>query len=168
MKQSEGSINIPLVECSHPRKNLWRVRYNKQIDVENENKATWVETELNHKPTLLEIKDIIHSYVNSVIDDKILNDCEWQGKKIWLSAQNQTNLKASFDFAVMTEGANLPLKFKISESEDLIPIYHTFTTIPEITDMFTTIMQHIKNCIDEGWQLKDAIDWNEYEQLLNM
>lgn len=167
MKTVNGDINTKLLELVSPNKNLWRLRWNKIASEENTNLASWNEVELKGKPSLLQIKAILNDWMNEVTDQRILNECIWNDKNIWLSQQNQTNLKAIFDFAMMTQGANLPIKFKINEGEDLEPIYHTFETLEELTDMYTTIMMHVKTVIDEGWQWKDSVNYEEYENLIN-
>ena len=98
-----------------------------------------------------------------------------------LDAENKFNFKASYDLAVQTNGAILPVKFKMSEKEIKIepeeeggiptwekqPVYHTFNTMEEATDFYTKAMTFIQGCYQESWQKKDNFDWTPYQNVLN-
>jgi hypothetical protein len=87
----------------------------------------------------------------------------WRNVNVWLSSENQFNFKAAYDLAVQTNGQSLPVKFKIGETENKEPVYHTFETMEEFTDFYTKAIAYINKCLNEGWELKDSIDWSEYE-----
>ena len=103
-------------------------------------------------------------YYDSITDWKILSGFEWEGMKVWLSMENQFNYKAAYDLAVQTNGASLPVTFKFGATEE--PIYHEFTTVVELTDFYTQAMAHVNSVLADGWAKKDALDWSEYERLL--
>ena len=67
--------------------------------------------------------------------------------------------------AVQTNGASLPVTFKFGTTEN--PIYYQFDTLEELSDFYSSAISYINNILAEGWEKKDAIDWNEYEVLLN-
>ncbi len=129
------------------------------------------------------IRETINSDVNKQTDEKILNGFVWNGNPVWLSSENQFNFKAAYDMAIQTNGASLPVKFKIGEipityvnkgteeepewvKEGGDPIYHTFEAVEDITDFFTKAFAYINRCLDEGWELKDSVDYDAIEEEL--
>jgi len=129
--------------------------------------ATWYEVYFYKKPhpvvTLEDIKSAVIADINAQTDEKILKGFMWENMNVWLSSENQFNFKAAYDLAVQTQGASLPIKFKLGETEEGEPLYHTFDTIAEITDFYTKAIAYINQCLNEGWQRKDSIDWSVYE-----
>lgn len=130
--------------------------------------AIWYEIYFYKKPhpvvTLDDIKETILSDINSQTDEKILKGFVWNDKPVWLSSENQFNFKAAYDLAVQTKGKSLPVKFKLGESSDGEPVYHTFDDMGEFTDFYTKAIAFINQCLNEGWERKDNIDWSEYER----
>jgi hypothetical protein len=128
--------------------------------------ATWYEIYFYKKqhPTVTfeEIKEAILSDINAQTDAKILTGFVWNDKPVWLSRENQFNFKAAYDLAVQTKGKSLPVKFKLGELEDEAPVYHTFEDLSEIADFYTKAMVYINQCLNEGWNRKDSIDWSQY------
>lgn len=110
-----------------------------------------------------EIKEAILADINAQTDEKILSGFIWNDKPVWLSSENQFNFKAAYDLAVQTQGQNLPVKFKLGENEEGEPVYHTFEDMTEFTDFYTKAIAFINQCLNEGWERKDAIDWSDYE-----
>ena len=129
--------------------------------------ATWYEIYFSQKvsvyPSLDTIKKSIIADINSRTDEKILSGFMWRNINVWLSSENQFNFKAAYDLVVQTNGQSLPVKFKIGETENKEPVYHTFETMEEFTDFYTKAIAYINKCLNEGWELKDSIDWSEYE-----
>lgn len=119
----------------------------------------------DHKPTQAELKADIDALVNAQIDKSILSGFSWNGKNVWLSTENQMNFKAAYDLAIQTDGATLPVKFKLGEETDGTPIYHTFSVLSEFTDFYTKAVTHVVGCLNEGWTEKDGVN---YEQLLTI
>lgn len=111
------------------------------------------------------VKTAILNDINKRTDEKILSGLVWQDKPVWLSQENQFNFKAAYDLAVQTQGATLPVTFKLGEQEDGTPVYHTFETMEDSTDFYTAAVNHIHQSVSDGWQEKDAIDWTPYEAL---
>jgi hypothetical protein len=123
--------------------------------------GTWKMEKFNKKLSHDEIKTFITEFYNKKIDEKILMGMVWKGMKIWLSSENQFNYKAAYDLAVQTNGKNLPVMFKFGETNE--PIYYTFQTIEELSDFYMSSMQFIQMTLEEGWRLKDSINWEEYK-----
>lgn len=158
MRRIEGSAGVQLLECTHPAKNKWRIRWDVQ---EKENgSANYMEEEFDHKPTEDEIKQTVIAWFNTQTDTTILSGFEWNGMSIWLSSENQFNYKAAYDLAVQTAGATLPVTFKFGTDE--APCYHTFTTVEELSDFYTKAMQHIRSALADGWSKKDAFSLDSY------
>lgn len=116
----------------------------------------------DHEPATSELKADINALINEATDKTILEGFSWNGKRVWLSTENQMNFKAAYDLAVQTEGQTLPVKFKLGESADGTPVYHTFTALSAFTDFYTKAVTHVVSALREGWEEKDSVD---YEQL---
>lgn len=134
---------------------------------ENDEKhATWHEVSFYHRldarPTLAQIKAAITADINRRVTDRITATLTWNGKPVWLSTENQMDWKAAYDRAVQTDGAPLPQKFKLGEDADGLPVYHTFTSLNAFSDFTDTWQQHIQQCLQDGWQMKDTMDWSVY------
>lgn len=114
----------------------------------------------DHKPTTAELKADIETLINGITDSSILNGFTWNSKSVYLSTENQMNFKAAYDLAVQTEGATLPIKFKLGEDADGNAIYHTFTALSAFTDFYTKAVAYITSALQEGWAEKDGIDYS--------
>lgn len=114
----------------------------------------------DHRPTASEVLKVITDHVDSLTDQKILTGYRWQGKNVYLSSENQFNFKAAYDVAVQTEGAQLPIKFKLGEDAEGLPMYHTFNSMNAFTDFYTGAISFIQQTLAAGWEEKDAArDW---------
>lgn len=117
----------------------------------------------DHKPTEAEVRSDISALVNAKVDESILTGFKWNGKPVYLSTENQFNFKAAYDLAVQSEGANLPVKFKLGEDAEGKAVYHTFTALTSFADFITKAFSYIQTCLTEGWTEKDGMD---YEAML--
>lgn len=117
----------------------------------------------DHIPTIAEVKADIEALINAHTDATILTGFSWNGKPVYLSSENQFNFKAAYDLAVQTSGATLPVKFKLGEDESGNAVYHTFEDLAEFTDFYTKSIAYVSDCLNEGWEEKDSID---YEKLI--
>lgn len=117
----------------------------------------------DHIPTVAEVRSDIEALVNDQTDEIILTGLKWNGKPVYLSSENQFNFKAAHDLAKETEGAILPIKFKLGEDENGEPVYHTFTKVEVLADFVTHIFTHIQTTIKAGWTEKDSIDYSLYQ-----
>lgn len=114
--------------------------------------------------SLQDVKDAIIADINARTDEKILSGFVWNGKPVWLSAESQTNFSAAEYTASTKNGLGLPVTFKLGE-QDGTPVYHEFTTVEELSGFYLEAQAYIKQCLGEGWQEKDSIDWQPYEAL---
>lgn len=128
--------------------------------------GTWYEVALYKRQTsalsFADIKAAVLADINARTDAKIVSGYVWDGKSVWLSGENQFNFKAIYDRAVQTEGAILPVTFKIGETEDGAPVYHTFDTLEDLKSFYEGAVEFILATLAEGWQEKDAIDWSPW------
>lgn len=112
----------------------------------------------DHVPTDDEILSVITDQVNTDTGQKILTGFSWNGKKVWLSTENQFNFKTAYDLAVQTGGSSLPVKFKLGEDDTGTSVYHTFCTLEEFTDFYTQAIAFVNKTLVDGWNLKDSIN----------
>lgn len=121
----------------------------------------WYEVYLYKKQTsqisLDVVKDAIISDINERVKNKIIGGFVWNDKPVWLSEENQMNFAQ----------AVVPATFKIGEKEDGTPIYQEFTTKTDLKNFVEACVLWKQTCLSDGWQEKDAIDWEPYEQALN-
>ena len=123
--------------------------------------AFWVSKKFYQKPSIEYLKNIILDYYDKETDNKILSGFKWNNMPVWLSTENQFNYKAAYDLAVQTEGTSLPVTFKFGDR--LNPVYYTFESLEDFTAFYTSAISYINNCLAEGWQKKDSINWNDYQ-----
>lgn len=119
----------------------------------------------DHLPTASELRADIEAIINGETDRKILTGMVWNGKPVYLSQENQMNFKATYDLAVQNNGSVLPVKFKLGEDADGKPVYHTFNKVEPMSDFITKCVAHINTAARDGWDAKDAVD---YDQLLSI
>ena len=116
----------------------------------------------DHRPAVNELHQLIIDTINADTDEKILKGFVWQGIRVWLSQENQNNFKAAYDLAVQSEGATLPVKFKLGEDASGAAIYHTFEGMADFTNFYTHAVSYINQCLNDGWQEKDNLDMEPY------
>ena len=117
-------------------------------------------------PTFEQVKTAIIEDINNSVTEKIIEGFEWEDNKVWLTNENQLNYKTAYDLALLDEKSFLPVTFKFGTDEE--PVYKTFDTLDDLEDFYIASVQHIKNAIQEGWQMKNSIDWSEYENKLKV
>ena len=130
----------------------------------------WYEVYLYKKQTAQVsfemVKETVIKDIDAKTDAKILNGYPFtpDGAEdpiiVWLSKENQTNFSEAHRLQIV------PIKFKLNETEDKQPIYHTFETFDELDRFYKGGVKYINQCINEGWTRKDAIDWDVYEAAL--
>lgn len=152
---------IPVEKTSN---NIYIVRWD-YVETEEESGdpiiATWTFEKFSSLPSTEYIKYMINNYYNERTNSLILSGFEWEGHKVWLSIENQTNYKNALDLAIQTNGESLPVTFKFGSSEN--PEYYEFKTINELKEFWVACNSHIQKCITDGWKIKDSIDWSLYE-----
>lgn len=146
------------------------IRYDMVVEKDNIH-ATWYEVYINkkEKPNIIfdDVKIAILEDINSQTDENILSGFVWTPNggnpiNVWLSTENQFNFKSAYDLAVQTNGATLPVTFKMGEDIEGNPIYHTFETMEDANDFYLKAVAYVNQCLNEGWARKDSIDWNDY------
>ena len=132
-------------------------------------KAEWYEVvfyKKQGKPSFDAAKKAILADIDAQTDEKILNgypftpDGAEEPIIVWLSKENQTNFSEAHRLQIV------PVKFKLNETADKQPIYHTFETFEELDRFYKGGVQYINQCLNEGWARKDAIDWDAYESAI--
>ena len=135
-----------------------------------EGKAEWYEVVFYKKqgrPSFEAAKKAILADIDAQTDEKILNgypftpDGAEEPIIVWLSKESQTNFSEAHRLQIV------PVKFKLNETADKQPIYHTFESFEELDRFYKGGVQYINQCLNEGWQEKDSIDWAPYEAALN-
>lgn len=116
----------------------------------------------DHKPSEEELREVIEAHINALTDEKILSGFFWNGKPVWLSSENQFNFKAAYDLAVQTDGASLPVKFKLGEDAQHKPVYHTFTKMTSFTEFYAQAIAFINQTLNEGWAEKDSVNYDAF------
>lgn len=116
----------------------------------------------DHKPEKEELTKLITDEINARTSRKIIEGLTWNGIPVWLSTENQFNYKASYDLAVQTGGANLPVRFKFGTDKE--PVYHDFTSVEELRDFYTGAMVFINKTLRKGWEQKDNINIDTYRE----
>ena len=140
------------------------VAYDYKPEPDGEN-ATWCEVIINRlSPSFREVKDAIINDINAQTDYKILTGFVWNNIHVYLSIENQRNFSEAYHMA-QSSSSILPITFKLGEDENEEPVYYTFTTVEELTSFYTQAFAYINQCLNEGWQRKDAIDWEPYKAL---
>ena len=158
MKRIQGNPGVKLLECTNPVKNKWRIRWDvQQADEQN---ATYMEHEFNHKPSPDEIRSTVINWIDQQTDLAIIEGFSYQGAQVWLSTENQFNYKAAFDLAVQSQGATLPVKFKLGTTEQ--PVYREFNSVQELSLFYTAALAHIQQSLELGWHKKDSFDLQPY------
>lgn len=116
------------------------------------------------KPSIEEVKRKIIDDINAETDDKILRTFVWRDIPVWLSMENQNNIKGAYMIA-RDAPERLPIVMKFGTDD--MPIMHTFTSVDDLADLNLAMFDHISKCCAEGWQKKYSINWAEIEQALN-
>jgi hypothetical protein len=154
MRRVNSSIKLSLLECIDSKRDKWKVRWDEQKLYDM---YTYEEQGFDHKPSLQEIQDLIYSYYNKQTENKIINDFEWNNKEFYLSKENQINYQM-YHNAILSGSMRFPLRVKLKDNS-----YMEFNTNGLYEDFYSNILRHINKCLQEGWNLKDNINWKEYE-----
>ena len=150
MKRAEGTINVDPIVCLNPVKGLWRVR----LDItETEDGATWMEQDFDHRPTESEIRALFVELVNEEVQQRILTGFTYEGLPVYLSIENQVTFRNSM---------TCPVRLKLGEDTDGNPVYYEFTSASKLTAFQKAVGNHVQQCLNDGWQRKDAFDVEPY------
>ena len=113
----------------------------------------------DHKPTEEELRAVIEAHVNEQTQECIVGGYKWNGKQVWLSGENQQNYTSDYLAGV------LPVKVRVydpfAEASGTVALLET---PEELADFYHGMVQHVRQCIEDGWSVKDSVD---YDTLLN-
>lgn len=113
----------------------------------------------DHKPTDEELCAVIEAHVNEQTQERIVGGYQWKGKQVWLSGENQQNYTSDYLAGV------LPVKVRVydpyAEASGTVALLET---PEELADFYHGMVQHVRQCIEDGWSVKDSVD---YDTLLN-
>lgn len=162
MKRVEGTTDVRLLECINPVKDRWHVRWDVQKG--EDGTTSYMEETFTRKPSMDEIRSMILGWQNARTNAEILSGFVWNDIPVWLSAENQSNFKASYDLAFQTNGAILPVRFKLGEDSEGNPFYFTFEEMGTLTDFYTKSVKHVQDTLSYGWKMKDAFNPEDYRR----
>ena len=141
--------------------------------VADPNYATWYEVYFYKKQKPSPTKDDIHAAIiddiNARTDERITHGFSYtikhgaqQGTEVnvWLSKENQSDFHAMHQNA---DGLTFPVRYKVDEDTEGNPIYEEFADIEEIHAICQATAVHVLTCQQQGWKMKDSIDWNVYD-----
>ena len=121
---------------------------------------------LDHFPTNEDYKQAVWDCIDENTTLRILSGYQWEVKNgvdagkvvnVWLSLENQNNLKAKHDAARdYPSKVKFPMKYKISEDSAHNAIYEVFQSLEELASFYIGSLNFIDSCINEGWSEKDA------------
>lgn len=107
---------------------------------------------LEYKPTPHEVKQIILNQINANVQEDILQGMTWNGRVVWLSAENQRNI-------VLAASLKATITLKLGTDEDFE--LHTFDA-DEVQTFAKAVQEHIEQAIANGRMAKSEIDWSVY------
>ena len=156
-----GGNNVPLIRNISPQKGTWRVHWGKTTDEEG---TYYFGYDFDHKPSLDEVKKVIADWCNEQTQTKITSEFVWEGNSVWLSTENQLNYTMAYNMSVKQGENYSPIMLKFGSEEN--PTYHTFSTSEELADFYFKVTEFIQKTLNDGWLMKDSIDYEAYKTLL--
>lgn len=124
----------------------------------------------NGYPDFEQVKDAILADINAQTTASIISGFDYTVKhgeqqgtevKVWLSKENQSDFHAMHSNA---DALTFPVRYKIGELADGTPVYEEFANTEEMHTICVSTTSHILACQQAGWERKDAIDWEPYEE----
>lgn len=120
----------------------------------------------DHKPTVDELRSVIEAHVNTLTQERIVGGYQWKGKQVWLSGENQQNYTSDY------LAGELPVKVRVydpdatpeGETSGTVATVAFIETPEELADFYHGMVAHVRMCIEDGWSVKDSVD---YDNLLN-
>ena len=144
-------------ECFVPvRQDASQVIVSYDMTADGKKNAFWHEVTFYKKkgfPTLEQAKQAVIQDINDRVKTAIISGFTYEGNPVWLSQENQLN----FSQAVV------PATLKIGEEQDGTPIYKTFSDAAELKAFNDACSLWRQQCLSEGYQKKDGMDWAPYE-----
>lgn len=144
----------------NPNLDIWQILLYKGEPNES-GSCDAVFKEYNYKPSLEEIKKDVMSVLNEKIEEEIISGFKWEDATVWLTVENQSNYFRSFVMCVLTEGATLPITFKIGTDDN--PKLVTFNSLEELQPFIVGAFKHIHDTLERGWRTKyQETNWEVY------
>lgn len=159
MKRVQGNPDVALIECTNPIRNKWRVRWD--ITTDDSETTSYMEEEFSHQPSIEEIKTLVYGWIDEQTKDKITSGFIFEDSMVWLSIENQTNYERDFNKAKLGLPGSLPVTFKFGTDEQ--PVYRVFESLEDIELFYQGFTSHIRQSQLDGWNTKDAIDFELYK-----
>ena len=129
--------------------------------------ATWYEIHFYKKQlgilSLETVKQAIIDDIDAKTKEKIQSGFTWHDKPVWLSENNQRNFADWLRVAEKTNSDTLLQDCKIGEDAEGKAVLHSFESVEELSDFNNAFVAYIAQCLREGWQTKDAVDWDLYK-----
>lgn len=148
-------------ECFVPvRQDATQVIVSYDFKADGKKNAFWHEVTFYKKKgvsTLEQVKQAVFEDINSRVKTAIISGFTYEGNPVWLSQENQLN----FSQAVV------PATLKIGEQTDGTPIYKIFSDAAGLKAFRDACSLWRQQCLAEGYNEKDGIDWSPYEQYFN-
>ena len=126
----------------------------------NDEECLVCQQQYTSQPGEDQLRREIRQSVNEYTDEQILSSHTYNGKNVWLSSENQFNFKAAYDIAVQTNGANLPVTFKLGTDDE--PDYVEFADLQSLTEFYYGCVQHTNDCLKRGWDLKNSFNYEDH------
>lgn len=123
--------------------------------------GSWRYFITNKKPSVAQIKDEIKSYINQEVRKSIETDFYWNGMNVSLTIENQANYKLLFEITNLQNGENLPETIKLKANGETV--YYEITSLDEFKEFIILMNKHIRTCLQKANDLKDSIDYTQYE-----
>ena len=109
----------------------------------------------DHKPTVEELRAVIEDHVNTMTQGRIAGDYHWKGKQVWLSAENQQNYTSAY----LADA--LPVKVRVYDPDaDASGTVTVIETQEELADFYHGMIAHVRQCVEDGWSVKDSVDYD--------
>lgn len=155
------------------RKEMTRIVVRYGIEQYDDKNSTWYEVYFNKNVqptvTLDDIKKAIIADINAETTMRITQGFSYTVKhgaqqgtevNVWLSNENQSDFHAMHQNA---DALTFPVRYKVGEDADGNPVYEEFANVEEMHDICQATTIHVLTCQQQGWEMKDSIDWSDYD-----
>ena len=134
--------------------NYWRISYDvkeEQIEFNEETRTeySYIEIEVDKYP--VDPVSIIKEYIDKCTNNKIINECSYNGTPVYLSIERQYNIQSLF-LKSQIETLTYPITFNVGNGESVV-----FNSFDEIKEFYLTILSWIETCINRGREIKNSL-----------
>ena len=93
--------------------------------------------------------------MNEQTQERRVGGYQWNGKQVWLSGENQQNYTSDYLAGVLT------VKVRVYDTDaDASGKVALIETPEDLADFYHGMVQHVRKCIEDGWSVKDSVDYN--------